>query len=375
MKKIFTTSMLETFRLCRKKYIYRYIDQIIPATIQPTPSAGNLWHDLMEELYSGEYLEHKEYTQRIPIKWRMELIERFRKNIQEQNDNLGLNEIESHDEIIEDLDEQCREIAQKIMEIYAHYLVSVFPEEDDQFETLFTEQNFDVPFVDNDGNRHPYWRFRGRWDRIKKHRESGKIFIDDHKLTSMLPDIAAINMALNPQAPGYTYAGRYLANVKNQEEDSPTWNHQSPTGFTLSITRKKCPKEPPVLKSGKLSKAKNIDTTPELYRLAIKKNNLREEDYADILEVIERRGFTFHVSEDIPVGKQEIEQWVTETKRTLKEIEILEQNPEIAYRAAAQTCQNQYGRRCAYHELCYGDKQAAMLNFVHKPAHSELKED
>lgn len=62
-------------------------------------------------------------------------------------------------------------------------------------------------------------------------------------------------------------------------------------GCIYNMLRKKIPAEPAVLKTGGLSKAKNIDTTYDAYVQAVRDNELDIADYQEILEVIKCNEF------------------------------------------------------------------------------------
>ena len=66
---------------------------------------------------------------------------------------------------------------------------------------------------------------------------------------------------------------------------------------------------------------------------------------------------------------------MSERAGNLEDLRVLELRPERAYRADPATCQNQYGRRCEYHSLCYGDEEFARADFVPRRIHAELYDD
>jgi len=207
-----------------------------------------------------------------------------------------------------------------------------------------------------------------------------------------MPADFATMVELDTQPIGYLYAGTYLW-VRDRPEatarevalngapdigdDEPFWPTDlgRPEGFELEVIRKKVPREPPLLKKGGLSKAQNVDTTHDLYLAAIHRHGLNPDDYADVLARLKARGPAFHFRSQVNLGKQEIIRWAEETRMCLEDLRVLELHPERAYRADPMTCQNQYGRRCEYHTLCYGDEEIARADFVKREKHSELKDD
>lgn len=86
-------------------------------------------------------------------------------------------------------------------------------------------------------------------------------------------------------------------------------------GVKVLVSKKSVPKPPTVLKSGKLSKAKNQVTTRKLYAKAVKDNGLLLEDYADIFNdwPFEDVIYTF----DIIKSKNEIHQIYDNIRNTM----------------------------------------------------------
>lgn len=371
MKRIATNSMVGTFKRCREKYALRYIEGLVKARQVRAPSFGSLFHELIRRLWvDGDNMSYVEAID----KWRADIL----KDAARQQENLletyGIND----EEIVESAKVQANEIATECLELFLYYRETVWKKERNRYEPIFVETTFEVPLTTRNDRRHPVWRFSGKWDIVLWDRVMEEVVVRDYKTTMRKPESFAAMAEIDTQPIAYIYSSHYLAtHPKADPQDKPEWPTSFPpvARFELEIVRKKVPREPPPLKKGGLSKAQNIDTTPELYRQAIKKNGLNEADYADVLEKLEARTNAFYYRHSITVRGDEIRRWADETRWCLEEARTIELHRERAFRADPMTCQNQYGRLCEYHSICYGDAAIARAEFVVKKVHSELDEE
>jgi hypothetical protein len=370
-KKIATNSMVSTWKRCREKYALRYIDQLTRARFSVAPSFGSLFHELIADAWKkGDEASPFQTME----KWRSRIIDKVIVEAEQVKAEFGIDDEQG----VEEAKEKTTEISSDAIELFQYYKKEVWNGEKDRYTPIYIEQSFEVPMVARNGNRHPLWRIAGKWDIVLHDTQTGRVVVRDYKTTVRDPMKFAMLLELDTQPILYFYASRYLQAYRGKDKkDFPVWPQEvNPIGgFELEIIRKKVPKEPPLLKKGGLSKAQNIDTTPELFRQAINKNRLNEADYADVLERLENRGPAFHYRHKVEVDANDVGRWVDETRNTLEDIRAVDLDRSRAYRADSMTCQNQYGRRCEYHTLCYGDAEAARSGFVVKPPHSELLEE
>lgn len=391
-KRIATNSMIATAKRCRRKLLFAYGEEIKPARTPASLSFGSLFHLLYRELLRrGEDVAFEVVVER----WRAERLDRARLHQQQVEDRFGIKD----EGILTAAEQQCDKHAVLAFDLIRHYRDSVWMAERDTYEVIWLEQRFSVPLTTRDDKRHPVWRYDGKWDAVIRDKGTGRVKVRDVKTTVRSPADFAMLMELDTQPIGYLYAATWLSIVDRPEctlkewrvpnlsktaagekaiaPDFPYWptDLATPSAFEVEVVRKKVPKEPPPLKRGGLSKAQNVDTTPELYRRAIDRHGLDPADYADVLARLEKRGNAFHYRNEVNVGAAEIKRWSEETRHVLGDLSMLMRHPERAYRADSMTCQNQYGRRCEYHPLCYGDEELARADFVHVPKHSELEDD
>lgn len=379
MKKRFATnSMMATGKRCKEQFALRYVDLLVPARSSRSASFGSLFHLLAQTWWSGHPASglRQDFSPVGAVElWRQEHLRAAHEHASQVKAQLGFYD----SMLMVEVEQRCRDVAAECLELFGYFREQVLEPEREQYVPIFIEQNFNVPLSARGGGRHPMWRFRGKYDLILKELSTNETILRDYKTTIRQPTDMAAMLELDTQPIGYVYASRYLATSRRDSEkarqgDEPVWPEgvPHPLGFELDIVRKKVPKEPPLLKSGRLSKAQNVDTTPELFEQAIRRHGLDPNDYADVVDRLRRKGPAFHYRHLVAVGPQEIRRWVRETRLLLEDLRRIELHRDRAYRADPMTCQSQYGRRCAYHEICFGDADAAMANFVVRPIHEEL---
>lgn len=117
--------------------------------------------------------------------------------------------------------------------------------------------------------------------------DSGLLAIVDHKTSSGL-HATGPTLDLDEQGTGYSY-GFYRLTKRERTADA----------FVYDVLAKKVPAEPRVLKNGNLSKDVSQDTTYEKMLHAIRANGQKVEDYAEILYVLEEKGWSSYFSREI----------------------------------------------------------------------------
>jgi len=367
MKRICTNSMITTFKRCKMKYVHRYMDELVPITRKKSLLFGDLFHRLIAGYWNGLPLKS------VADEWRREIIESSEKHARIAMEEYGIHEEDSAWEIRD----ECKQMIAKCFDVYEYYQKNVLEKEDGRFEPVFVEETFNVPLVTIKGRAHPMWCFSGKYDIILRDTLSGDVFIRDYKTTSLDPIKLCRKLEFNTQAIGYFYSAIYLSILGRKQSVTsyfPYWPDiiNTPRHFELDIIRKKVPKEPPLLKSGRLSKAKNIDTTRDLYLSSIRKNGLNPADYSDILNQLTEKESSFMFRQRIAISSDDLRRWMKETLACLRDIRSLELDRSRAYRADPSTCMNQYGSICQYHTLCFGDYSIARKQFKAEPRHSEL---
>lgn len=175
--------------------------------------------------------------------------------------------------------------------ILKHY--SMWAPEHDDFVVIGTELAFQVPLRSPTGRKfRPPVYYAGRIDKLIQDAH-GKIWIAEFKTWSQI-DLDRLKLEMQPSA--YIWALRQQYDLEVE-------------GVMYTILRKKVPRRPALLVSGELSRARNIDTTYEVYLDTIREHGLDPEDYQDVLEVLKEKGNTFFIREPVRRTKKEIEEF------------------------------------------------------------------
>jgi hypothetical protein len=363
--------MISTAKRCSEKLALRYVEGLVPVKVQKAPSFGSLFHSLMRNLWlKGD--DHSPTD--VVLRWREEILADAKEQADKTQRFLGIKD----DSILASAEVKAAEISIDVLKLFKYYRDNTWKAERDRYRPVFVEQTFNVPMLTRSQARHPYWRLSGKWDLVLEDLADGSTIERDYKTTVRQPTDMAMMLELDTQPIFYQYAAKYLKLFPNAHKlDAPQWPAELPAieGHELEIIRKKVPQEPPPLKRGGLSKAQNIDTTPELFRQAIDRHGLDPADYADVLDRLEKRTSAFQYRHRVSVGPQEIERWMHETRLVLEDVRRVQLHRDRAYRTDPGACQNQYGRRCTYHSICYGDAAIARADFTVKPVHMELEDE
>jgi hypothetical protein len=127
-------------------------------------------------------------------------------------------------------------------------------------------------------------------------------------------------------------------------------------GIVYNVVRKKSPTIPRILQrpAGTLSKAKDIDTTYEVYLNTILEHGLNPADYQDILAILKEKGDRFYDRRIIVRDKQRIDNVKKSLYYTVKEIKNnaklyrSKQDINTFHRTPSFMCP----KMCDYCELC-----------------------
>lgn len=197
-------------------------------------------------------------------------------------------------EMWEDEKQQLRDVETLLTAMLTNYLP--YAEANDDFEIVAVEEPISIRIPGT------YLWLQGTLDVVLRRR--GKLWVLDHKGYQAFVDPS--DLELDDQMTAYLW----LVYMKYGE---------MPAGAIYNQLRKKVPAEPMLLKDGKrLSKDKSIDTTPEIYRAAIKANNFDEADYEEFLHNLE--GNEFFRREYIARSEYELTHFATNLKEELREM-------------------------------------------------------
>lgn len=201
---------------------------------------------------------------------------------------------------------------------------------------LGIEHSFEVP-ISGDAV------FRGVIDLMTE--SDDELYIWDHKTVSAFSSTWESQNHLDRQFRRYAWAVRELTG-------------KAPNAFIVNGLRKKLPTVPQMLKKGGLSQRKDIDTTVEVYLEAIRANDMRPDDYADTIEMLEAKGNTFFRRDVIYFNHEEIDEAGRELERIAEYMSV---NGGEPFKVSSPLCTRL--RPCPYRSLCVEDTPEARMMF------------
>lgn len=273
---------------CRRSWKLAWVDHLKKKTPDGKLFFGELFHKYLELFY--ECMNKQEaWTQ--TVQWL------------DQQDMSDMDQ-----EFIDELLQLFDGVSQNYMNEYAEQDIL-------KFNVLATELRFAIPLLEDDpldlaGGMLDF-AYEGTIDLL--YLEDGLLKFSDHKTVSSI-DRYVNNAVLDRQISRYWWALTALGQGYGYIWTTPKKNHpawekqwvpvketdlyesiknQSPSEFVYNIIGKTAPKAPKLLVKGGLSKAKDQNTTLELYKKAIVENSLKFGDYTEMLEMLERQGNKF----------------------------------------------------------------------------------
>jgi len=284
---------------CRKKHEYRYRQQLVPAEEKRPLTLGKSVHIGLESIYetgkvdhalqsAGEYLAHSTYA------------------------------------------EELTPLVYEMLRGYCEYR----KEDPELYEVLYIELPFKLPLISPSGRASRIFDIVGRVDMVVRRKSDGTIWLFEHKTVGTKDRNYFNRLDTDYQVRAYAWAvSRFLGmQVK---------------GVVYNVLRTKLPAEPDVLKSGKISKRANIDTTLEVFEAALSRTGSDPSEYADILDRLRNEGNTFFLREEREFTPEELHQWALDFYFITRDI----RNSGSPYRNPA-SC-TLYGG-CEFRELCAG---------------------
>jgi len=333
--KEYTTSQLACYKACPKKWFYRFKLRLDPVGTKKSLELGSYVHHLLDVFYnpsgSGESIMTDGSLQVLTENRYAGVLAASQKYFEEKTKNLFEEETIKY--------QQLRDEAEAIVTRY----IEINADDLSKYSIIATEKEFRIPIYSPDGKRTRDY-FLGKFDMVVRD-EYGTVWFFEHKTTSDTVDNRFETVELEEQLNNYTL-------VAMMEYDDYG-------GGILNVIRKKAPRKPEPLKSGKgLSVAKNIDTTYDVYLEAINENGFNPTDYTEILGILKEKGDRFFgrkiVSRKV-VQLLETRDEIYYTVQAIKNMERLYKktgSENVFYRTPTYACKG-----CQYCELCILDSK------------------
>lgn len=233
-----SNSRIKVFRRCPKQYEFKYIMGLRSKRKSVQLERGSWIHELLMIDADGEdWRDHHSI-----------LTKKFYNLFEEERESLG------------DLPRECARIMRSYKRTYGR--------DEKRYLTIDSEMD-EIVTLPNGLQLHMII------DRIVWDRKLKGMWIWDYKTRKTFEE--SDNNLLDPQG------GLYYDGLRKMGGYEPI------LGFVLDEIRTKAPAIPALLKSGQLSKRKNIDTDVWTYMSAIRRHDLNPTNYADILRLIAAR--------------------------------------------------------------------------------------
>lgn len=308
-------SSIKTWRKCKREYYYKFVEGL-ERKHSPAPLyKGSIIHEILEARINGE-------------DWRQVMEEHL----------LEYDKLFDEEKILYgDLRNDLPIIMEGYDKKYKDEDLVYFEKDGKRAEFAFS-----IP-LDGKSIEETEIIFRGKIDAVAQDSQ-GRVWLMDHKTFSRIPD-ENFRFA-NQQVLLYAWA-------------MPQAGFPKPDGMLWDYIRSKPPAIPHELKSGGLSKAKSIDTTPEVYLEKIHELGLDPADYEDILSKLEANEESFYRRIYTPIRESMIYPVVADLLETAKEIQALAGVSKA--RSLDRHCSY-----CSFRSLCQTELQGLDTEYILK---------
>lgn len=322
-------SSTSAFKNCRKKYQYNYIENLKQIDEPVYFSIGSAFHIALAEHYDSK-------TEPKCIE---KIVEYFNEHKPE--------DLADVEKLI-----KWRFALSLTADLFKRYIREY---QDEPFEVIDTELKFTVPIINPETNyKSKNFDFFGIIDMLVK--ENGLYWIVEHKTTTSISNQYKKALTLDTQCIAYIEALERFLNIKIQ-------------GVIYNVILKSLPVKPKLLKNGKLSMAKNQNTTLELYLEAITENKLEIEDYSEHLEWISDNRKEYFYREYLTFPSETIQEWRAELwdlQKNIREAELKNQ-----YYKNTNNCIG-FGV-CQYFDICIALDKQCVIDSSYKVADNDIK--
>lgn len=328
-----SNSKLKTYRGCQKAYEFKYIDKLTPIYKGMSLVRGELVHSMIEDHLAGLPIKES-FENRLSEKLRLAAISSLPSvSSREQVDKIvsGKEKLSEADkeEVSANIasflqSEEFDEVrmAYPIMEGYFDYY------KEDKYKPYYykdqcAEIHVEMPIKSN-------VVLEGYIDMLVTD-QYGEVWIMDHK-TKNRASTGIIKPNLQ-QGVLYFIMAKYLGiPVKGVIWNNIMWS---------------LPTKPELLKSGELSKRKNINSTWKVYQETIKEYGLNEEDYLDMKAVLDGNEARFYSRTSDVYPQAMVDQVMKDLKKSVEEMMYFETRKN-GVRNLSFGCGT-----CNYRDICY----------------------
>lgn len=295
-------SRVKTWRRCEKQFEYKYVEGLRRKRKNKNLEMGSWMHDLLMV-----YMDDEDW-----VAAHRERVNEYNNYFEEEREDLG------------DLPNECLRLMKSYIRQYGKTDKRAYRVIDTEMDEIVTLPNgLEINVV---------------IDIILEAKKGGGIWAKDYKTRTKFD--AKDIILLDPQYTTYYDALEIMGYTKLM-------------GFIVDEIRKKAPTLPSVLRSGELSKRRNLDTDVWTYMSAIRLHGLDPSKYSDFLQhLAANQKERFFRRTYIPKDPPTIRRTRREMIQSAKQMERAMSNPKRVYtRAVDNSCLFM----CDYRDLCVVD--------------------
>ncbi len=315
-------SEVSSYRRCPKQWEYRYLKRIKRKFKGVRLLRGEILHEMLNAYVNSKII--KGYNGNDPWDVLEEYADKFGAYFEEERD--------MHGDIIGD----CGKIFEGYLRKYRKDPLT--------YEASEVKVELDLSKL---GSGAINVTFIGFIDKIARD-EQERRWIVDHKFLKSIPTaddrFAELQLLL--------YVWAYGMENPKDKLDGVCWDY----------ARAKAPTEPEVLKSGELSKRKNLDCDPYTYLKVIRRERLDAKQYVDMLELLEGKEDTFFERVFLPKPSTDmIIEVVNDFLQTAAEIQAKRDGGRCARSMSTFNCNT-----CEFRTLCEAEVRGLDSDFIMK---------
>jgi hypothetical protein len=256
-------SAFQTWQQCEQRYFFSYVRRLRIRDQFLAPTLGRILHSYLEHYYTGLYTGHFPEDAHVAAQ-----LQTSTEYIPEIRGYVNVSLAAGHEELAKELNE-LPALAARITD---RYFAARGKSDAERYKILFIEKKLNLPIYEGIVST-------GVVDLGTKDLETGRVNLWEHKSTQYIPQDSVRLQDFQTMLYGVK-----LRWMDGTIIDSIVWNY----------LRTKEPVEPEHLKSGALTKRKDLDSTWEMYSQVARDIGVDPEtsEYAEVKERLESRELT-----------------------------------------------------------------------------------
>lgn len=372
LPRIFTNSERGAFG-CQRRWDLGYLAGLSPYRTPAPLKHGTLSHQMLGTWYMSKMgLTNFEVIERVAEPW-LEARSAFADTLAERGDWEAAERVR-----VEDI-----QVAALASAMFMGYTARWLDVDMKHFDVIAVEPQMcrwlrrpqtDKPICDyvtiKGKRRKRRWAYGGGVDLLLRDRRDDRVWAMEHKNTAERDLLLFLRKALDfsPQTRGYTWA---------LQDPVPELSDVGPidvAGVIYNVLRKKVPSPvAPLKKTKKISRAKNIDTTADIYKSAIIHNGENIDTFKIEIARLERN--LFFAREGVAFTGPEIADFERDMTELALQV-IAASKPNAFHSRQFSMCQGATYGKCQFQDICLDDGDFARADFTVKGVrHVELRGD